>query len=375
MALTAVTTAVLLLRVAVPWPALVVGQCAAALALLLEPLAPLPDTGLRAAARPAAWALLVVSTAVTGALRPSPATRPGSGPAADSGDGPGGGRWPAGWVAAPTATALLGALLLPAPVPAAVRVTALLGVTAAALVLAAAAAGRGGGARGARGRELVLVAGWAVGALAAWTVSVPAGPGVRGVVPGPDVVLAVTGVEAVVFALLPRRLTYRVVGVVLLSLAWWTALDARPGGVDPVEAWSVPPAVLALVTGALTWRRRPGASSWVVLGPGLLAGLAPAVALCLERGAGDPVTRPVVTLVVAAAVCAVAAARSWHAPLVLGAVAGAVVALGLLGPYAVEAPLWASLGLTGLVVLLLAVRLERARRDTARAVTRVRALR
>ncbi len=372
--------AVLVLRGPAPWAALVTAQASGGLALLLEPVALVREGGEPTWARPAAWALLAGAAALTGAVRPTAGTPRAAAPS-----------WlrvPAGWAAASAGAALLGAGLVPAGGSAAARTVALLVAAGAALALlvraGGTAAGAGGGAVGgtaagrpARSLEAVLVTAWATGTAVAVASAAAGGSAVPGSgVHSPEAVLALAGVEALALAVLPGRLAFRPVGAGLLVVAWWVALATRPGSiVEPLEWWTLPPAVLLLLAGALTWRRRPELSSWVVLGPGLVVGTALSAVLCLDRLPGDPVARPVVTVLAAAALCAVGAGLSWQAPLVVGALAGAVVALGQLGPYAAEVPLWASAGTAGALVLLLAVRLEQARRDAARAAGWVRALR
>ncbi|MEH3079262.1 MAG: hypothetical protein PGN11_21825 [Quadrisphaera sp.] len=78
---------------------------------------------------------------------------------------------------------------------------------------------------------------------------------------------------------------------------------------------------------------------------------------------------------VAALVCAAGVRWSLQAPVAVGAAAALLVAVGQVGPYALQAPVWVGLFVAGAVVLVLAVRIEQARRDAARAVGWVRALR
>jgi hypothetical protein len=193
--------------------------------------------------------------------------------------------------------------------------------------------------------------------------------GAPGALVDPWWVLGVAGLAALGRSLVPQRGWWCCPGVFLLAVAWWVLLDDTSATTP--ELWTVPPAVLALAVGALAWQRQPSAPSWLVLGPGLVAGLVPSVWLTVTE---QESTRVALTVAAAALVCVLGVWRSWQAPLVTGAVAAIVVAVGQLGPYVVGAPVWASLGAAGVLLLVLAVRIEQARQDTRRAVGWLRAL-
>lgn len=187
-----------------------------------------------------------------------------------------------------------------------------------------------------------------------------------------SVPLAAAGLGALLRAGDRTRTSWALPGVLLLSAAWWSEVDdLAPAGAD-VEWWSLPPAVLALAVGVLVWQRHPGLGSWAVLGAGLAAALLPSA---LAAAAGTAPWRTAVVAVAGALVCAAGVRWSLQAPVVVGAVAALVVAVGQLGPFALQAPAWVGLFLAGALVLVLAVRIEQARRDAARAVGWVRALR
>ena len=176
------------------------------------------------------------------------------------------------------------------------------------------------------------------------------------------VVLGVAGVLSLAYGALPHRGLVAVLGVGLCSAATWSlALDAD---VEVVEAYSLPLAVLALGAGLVRRHRRPRAPSWTTLGPGLGAGLLPsALASVPDTG----LTRPLLTLLAAVSVTALGVRLREQAPVVTGVVASVVVAVALLGPYAVALPRWVSLGLAGALLLAMGFRYEQRRRDALAA--------
>lgn len=349
--LAAAAASALLLRRGVPWTALVGAQGVALVALVIEPQVPAGTGGGPGWGRPLAWALLAASAGLTAQRRPVPSAAPH-----DPGSLP-----VAAWTALSALASLLAAESLPGEPTRALRTWLVLVVATALLALAGRAA-----RRTALLTEVVLVAGWALGVAAALA---SADEGAAAGASRVTAVLAVAGASALATALLPGRAPWTVVGVVLLSTAWWSALDGT--GISTPEVWTLPPALLALAVGVIAWEQSPSTPSWQTVGPGLVLALGPSAVL----SASEPdLLRPVLTVLAAAAVCAVGVLRSWQAPLVVGAAAAAVVAVGQLGPYAVDAPLWASLGLAGTLLLVLAVRIEQARRDAARTLAWVRAL-
>ncbi|MGQ7296513.1 SCO7613 C-terminal domain-containing membrane protein [Quadrisphaera sp. KR29] len=331
-----------------PWPVLVSALALAGGSLLSEPVVgSAQDTWWR----PAAWYALAGAALLAGGRRPV-ASAPGPVLA---------GRralpLPRSlWAAAGSVAALGGALAAPSPVSGVLPVV--LALAAATVLLGLSALVRGA-------PEAVLSTGWALVSLAA-LVMADGGP-VLAAVP-----LGVAGLGALLRAGDPRRTAWTVPAAVLLSAAWWDVLDrVAPPGAD-VEWWSLPPAALALALGALVWQRHPRLGSWLVLGPGLAAALLPSA---LEAAAGGSPWRTGLVAVAGAVVCGAGVRWALQAPVVLGAAAALVVAVGQLGPYALQAPVWVGLFLAGAVVLVLAVRIEQARRDAARAVGWVRALR
>ncbi|GAA2237610.1 hypothetical protein GCM10010413_43020 [Promicromonospora sukumoe] len=106
---------------------------------------------------------------------------------------------------------------------------------------------------------------------------------------GPDIAVAVLlllAVSAGVVAREPDRTRVWWLAGVLATAAVWTAL--ADGGVRLVEAYTLPPAVAAVLVGALL-ARRAGTHGWRLVAAGLLLGLVPSdLTLALGTGPGDP---------------------------------------------------------------------------------------
>ncbi|QKW17466.1 hypothetical protein HUT12_27075 [Verrucosispora sp. NA02020] len=146
-------------------------------------------------------------------------------------------------------------------------------------------------------------------------------------------------------------------------LAIWLLL--RSGEVRVVEAYTVPAAVLALVFGAVAMRTRPGLKSWLALGPGLVALLLPSLGTLLFD-ADDQPWRRLLLGVAALAVTLLGAVRRWQAPVVLGGLTLARLALHEAGRSWDLLPRWVFLAVAGLALIGLAATYERRRRDLGR---------
>lgn len=345
-----------------PWPVVVAALALAGGALLAEPVIGSTEGTWW---RPAAWGALALASALAGLRSPAPGTGPFAWDELHLRDERARSLEVARtlWAAAASLSVVGGVLLLPAASSAAEAVgRVVVALVASSALLAASTAVR-------RSTEGVLVAGWAL------TTLVCAAMTDGGPVPV-AVVLGVAGLGALARAAQPARTGWVVPGVVLLSGAWWSETgDLAPVGAG-VEWWSLPPALLALAVGVLVWQRHPGLGSWAVLGPGLAAGLLPsALQGALEGALLDGGWRVAVVAVLGAAVCAAGVRGGWQAPVVLGAVAALLVAVGQVGPYALLLPVSVGLFAAGAGVIVLAVRIEQARRDAGRAVGWVRALR
>ncbi|WP_159083793.1 SCO7613 C-terminal domain-containing membrane protein [Nocardioides terrigena] len=181
--------------------------------------------------------------------------------------------------------------------------------------------------------------------------------------------LTVAGVVATVSSLVNadrRRLAW--VGLGLLTLAQWVRLQQV--GVETVEAYTLPLALVLLVVGVVSMRRGND-SSVRALGPGLTLGLVPTLLLVLV----DPVDLRAVLLGLACLVLvAVGVSQRWSAPLVAGAVTGALVVLRE-GTFAQVLPQWVLIGLVGVLLTVVGVTWEQRLRELQRVSAYVRGLR
>jgi hypothetical protein len=145
-------------------------------------------------------------------------------------------------------------------------------------------------------------------------------------------------------------------------VAWWLLVaDLR---VFTLEAYTLPAAAVALLAGRLALRTRPALSSWTAYGPALAAALLPTLASVLV-GADQPMRRLLLGLAAMAVVLAGAHARL-QAPVVIGGTVLALVALHELILVWDLLPRWIPLAAGGLLLVGLAMTLERRRRDLAR---------
>jgi hypothetical protein len=265
--------------------------------------------------------------------------------------------WSSGWAAA-TGAAAVGAATAPLGLPGNAYA-----VAAAAVALVAITAALRGRLELVVGSVAVVTALGAV-VLAASSVAGPAG------LPPLAPVLAGLGVTALAYGIRPQRGRIAWVGVLLCSAGNAVRMSARD--VTIVEAYSLPLAAVALIVGLVRLRRQPDSPSWLTVGPAVSAGLLPSAFATI----GDPsLTRPVVVLVVAAAVMVTGIGLRWQAPFLSAALAACVVAVAQLAPYAVGAPRWVSFGAVGVILLVLGLRYEQRRRNASQAVRWVAALR
>ncbi|WP_184490892.1 SCO7613 C-terminal domain-containing membrane protein [Streptomyces sp. I6] len=188
-------------------------------------------------------------------------------------------------------------------------------------------------------------------------------------VPNPPalaLVLALAGVVAAGTAVrAERRPLAGYAAVALFVAATWVRLAAS--GVDTPEAYTLPATVPALAVGLLRRRRDPSASSWTAYGPGLSATLVPS----LVAAWGDTGwQRPLLLGLAALGVTLAGARRRLRAPLVLGGLTLALVALHELAPYVVQVvdalPRWLPPALAGLLLLAAGATYEQRLRDVRR---------
>ncbi|GAA2515786.1 SCO7613 C-terminal domain-containing membrane protein [Pilimelia columellifera] len=235
------------------------------------------------------------------------------------------------------------------------RVAALAVLGAAAVALAVAAVLRGRRRAESAAAEVVAHSGAVVALLltaghprhAALVATLwAAALGLRGLTPGETPV---------------RRRGYVAAGLGAALLAWWLLLASH--NVAVMEAYTVPLAAVALLLGWLATRRDPSHRSWSAYGPGLAAGLLPTLGSVLV-GDGQPWRRLALG---AAALVAVLLGSVYRrqAPVVLGGIVLALTALHELVLVWDDLPRWIPLAVGGLLLVGLAVTLERRRRDLA----------
>jgi hypothetical protein len=171
--------------------------------------------------------------------------------------------------------------------------------------------------------------------------------------------LTLYGIGCVLVSLLSadrRRVAWA--GSVLLVLASWVRLFALEVGM--VEAYTLPGAVALLVVGLLWMRRTPAATSWQALGAALGLGVGPSLLVALQ----EPTSwRALVVGGVGLLLVGVGVRLHWGAPLLVGGVTVAVLALVNLAPYAEGLPRWVLFGGAGVALLLLGVTWDRRRHD------------
>jgi hypothetical protein len=153
------------------------------------------------------------------------------------------------------------------------------------------------------------------------------------------------------------------VGAAVAELGgWWLLIAAER--VSTLEAYTLPAAAVALLAGWLALRSRPGLTSWGAYGPALAAALLPTLASVLV-GEGQPLRRLLLGLGALVVVLAGTHARL-QAPVVIGGGVLTAVALHELVLVWDLLPRWIPLAAAGLLLVGLAMTLERRRRDLAR---------
>lgn len=181
--------------------------------------------------------------------------------------------------------------------------------------------------------------------------------------------LTIAGVITTTSALLnPDRRVLAWVGLALLTLAQWIRLAQL--GVDTVEAYTLPLGLVLLAVGTVALLRGDR-SSLETLTPGLGLALVPTLLLVLL----DPLSTRAVLLGLACLVLVgVGIARGWAAPLLAGAVVGALVVLRQ-GSLAEVLPQWVLIGLVGVALTVVGVTWERRLQEIRKVSAYVRGLR
>jgi hypothetical protein len=150
----------------------------------------------------------------------------------------------------------------------------------------------------------------------------------------------------------PTELRGAAATLALAALIAWLAA----AGVTLVEAYSVPVAMAVLVSGGLLRRQRPGSSSWIAYGPGLLILLGPSLAMAIDHG---PLLRVVFVTATALITVALGAHSQQQAPIILGAGALLILAVDFGAPLARDIPRWIPIGVAGAALLWLGATFER----------------
>ncbi|MEU7869663.1 hypothetical protein [Dactylosporangium sp. NPDC049140] len=119
------------------------------------------------------------------------------------------------------------------------------------------------------------------------------------------------------------------------------------------EAYTLPFAALALITGLIEIRNRPELGSWLAYGPALVAGFGPSLAIAVAQP-DSPELRQVL-LILAGVICvAIGAARQQKAPVAVGATVTVIATVNEL--FRIGLPFWMMLLLfTGTGVLLISL--------------------
>ena len=151
-------------------------------------------------------------------------------------------------------------------------------------------------------------------------------------------------------------------GGVLLAAATWVRLADL--GVGTPEAYTLPSAIVLVLLGLRAMHRDPRVPSTRALLPGLVLGTVPTLLVVL---AGDPASLRAALLGLACLVLVLGGARlRWQAPFAVGAVAGLLVVLRELAPYAAAPPQWVLIAAAGTVLSVVGITWERRVADLRR---------
>lgn len=213
--------------------------------------------------------------------------------------------------------------------------------------------------------ELVNLVGGAVYGFLAVVAAMEVGPQVTGTT------LLLVGAVLLAYAVLPGRLGVAYLGTAAVGLGNGVLLDHAD--VEVVEGYTLPVVVLLAVIGAVQERRHPRVRTFLSMGPALGVGLLPSLAVAMEEG-GD-VARLLLVTVTAMLVLVVGLWRRWQAPVALGALVLAVVAVNQGGPLVAELPTFVLLVAAGAVLLALGVAFEHAVNTGRRGAAWFRSLR
>ncbi|HTJ37262.1 MAG TPA: hypothetical protein VL738_28875 [Dactylosporangium sp.] len=170
-----------------------------------------------------------------------------------------------------------------------------------------------------------------------------------------------------------RSARHRTMLIIAASIAeliaiWLLLITVR---VALPEAYTLPFAALALITGLIEIRNRPELGSWVAYGPALVAGFAPSLAIAVAQP-DSPELRRVLLILAGVITVAIGAVRQQKAPVAVGTAVTVIATVNEL--FRIGLPLWMMLLLfTGTGVLLVSLGAtyeQRQRLDRLRGVYR-----
>lgn len=174
-------------------------------------------------------------------------------------------------------------------------------------------------------------------------------------------VLAASGLLLLATALRPSRRRAAIAGGLLLTASSWVRL--ADAGVSAPEPYVLPLAALALGLGHLRRRADPATRSWAAYGAGLSILLVPSLLASVDDATP---TRALLVGLLALGVLLLGARQRLQAPLAVGAGVLILDVLQLIGPYATALPRWISLGLAGVLLVVIGATYEQGRREVAR---------
>lgn len=165
----------------------------------------------------------------------------------------------------------------------------------------------------------------------------------------------VIGVLTLGYAAAPHRLPFAYLGSLIISAGTTNLLSNAE--VDMIEAYTVPLVVLLAGIGAVQWRRDRSRPTVLTAGPALSVALGPSLLVAIRDG--DSLRLAAVTAV-AMVVLLVGLARRWKAPVSVGGLVLAVVAVTQGGPLIGYVPGWLILAVGAGALLAAGVLWERA---------------
>jgi hypothetical protein len=183
--------------------------------------------------------------------------------------------------------------------------------------------------------------------------------------------LTVAGVLVTASALVhPTRRILAWPGGLLLAMATWVRLAEL--GVTVPEAYTLPSALVLTAVGCWRLLRDDRTATMPMLAPGLVLATVPSLLVVLD----DPTSLRALLLGLGCLALVLAGVvLRWSAPVVVGAVVGAVLVLREVAPYAADLPSWVVIGLSGTVLLVVGVTWESRMRDVRTATRYVARLR